>query len=430
MARDITKEIEEMASKLSKADEDPKETLFKTIRALGKEGIKQRLPLLSSEEKELFKAALEEMTMTKAKSIEFDKEATGAKHIQGNIMDTVIQEEVGNDDADEKLVKPEAAKHSHQGNSVVGWEGQVIKASKDGIKEEKKSIKGEEKEQKEEMSQVGKIKEGKSMKKSLQEMYSEVKSSEDMIVKAICEGCKRGMKMEDMESKLEGKGMPAKKVKKMIKKAMKKMGMPEAKEKIMAMEEKEHGTKEPKKLVEAEKKENKMKKSDSDHDKGRILEEEKQVGDTAQMTAEPKKMEDESQDPAKANKQAQKDVNNMKVGEQMKKAISWNDETALLKANTQGRNFTFNVGSFVEEMLKSETTPTTEIKKSEPTERKEDVNDLIEKSMDRSWFQEDMTKSLEQSKSAQTGKLTKSFEDNELAKILGLTEEEAKKILG
>lgn len=420
MPRDISQEIEEMASKLSKSEDDSKEVLFKTIQSLGADGIKERLPLLSEDEKVVLKAAIEEMTMKKAKSIEFDKEAQGAKHIQGNIMDTIIQEEKADDDADEKLVKPEAAKHSHQGNSVEGWEGQVIKGEKDPV-EEKHEMKAEEKQQDKEKSKVGKYKEGKSMKKSFEEMYTELKKSEDMIVKAICRGCEMGMDKDKMSSKLEEKGMPSKKVKKMMKKAMKQMDKEKAKKQLMAMEEKEHGTKDPKKLVEEEKKEH-MKKA-------QILAEEKQLGDTDQMTKEAKKMEDETQDPAKANKQAQKDVNNMKV-EGMQKSVTWSDEHTLLKARTQGRNFHFNVGSFVEEMLKSDvkTTPTTEIAKSET--KKEDINEIIEKSMDRSSTQEEMTKALERSKGQQTGKLVKSFEDNDLAKILGLSEEEAKKILG
>lgn len=413
MKKSIEQEIEEMAEKMTKSQHDPKETLFKTINALGKAGVKARLALLNEDEKQVLKSALEEMTLKKAKSIEFDKEAQGAKHIQGNIMDTIIQEEKADDDADEKLVKPEAAKHSHQGNSVEGWNGQVIKGEKDPV-EPGKDTKSEEKQQDKAEAKVGKFKEGQAMKKSIDQI------SEEMLEKAICAACKKGMKKEEMEAKLEKRGMPMKKAQELVEKAMKKMGMPEAKDKIMAMEQKEHKTKDPKELVDAEKKEHKMKKGE------KILKEEDQLGDTDQMTEESKDMKDETQDPAKANKQAQKDVNNMKV-EGMQKSVSWSDDNRLLKAGTQGRNFTFNVGAFVEEMLKAETTPTTEIKKSE---KKEDVNDLIEKSMDRSWFQEDMTKSLEAQKADQTGKLVKSFEDNEIARIMGLTEEEAKKILG
>lgn len=431
MKKDINQEIEDMANKVQKSL-DPKEVLFETITLLGPAALRERLSTLSESDRVVLKSVLEEMvTLKKAKSVEFDKEATGAKHIQGNIMDTIIQEEIGNDDADEKLVKPEAAKHNHQGNSVEGWEGQVIKGD-DGIVEEKHEIKAEEKQQEKIAAKVGKYKEGKSsMKKSSEQLIE----NEEAVVKAVAKMKEQGKKDEEISERLERKGkMSKEKVKGIMEKAMK---MSEASKKIMDMEEKEHGTKDPKKLVEAEKKEHKMKKSD--HDSGTILKEEDQLGDTDQMTAEPKKMEDETQDPAKANKQAQKDVNNMKV----QKSVDWSPENSLLKSHTGGRNFTFNVGDFVEEMLKAEekmkAKPGQEEESEEGEEKEEpkmkmkksDINDLIEKSEDQSQFQEDMKKSLAAQAGAQSGKLVKSFNEvTDLAVLLGLSEEEAKKILG
>lgn len=439
MAKDIAKEIDEMAEKMTKSI-DPKEVLFETITNLGPEGLRARLPFLSDDEKFVLKSAIEEMTLKKAKSVEFDKEAQGAKHIQGNIMDTVIQEEVGNDDADEKLVKPEAAKHSHQGNSVEGWEGQVIKAE-EYPPAPGKDIKEEEKEQEIATNRVGKYKQGKDMKKSFEGV------SEETILKAICKMCEQGKKKEEIEERLESKaGMPKEKAKKLMEKAMK---MQEAAMKIAAMEEKEHGTKNPKKLVEDEAKEQKAKKEEmktmkkSDHDSGKILAEEDQLGDTDQMTEESKDLGDDSQDPAKANKQAQASVNNMKV--EMKKSVSWAPEDRLLKANTQGRNFTFNVADFVEEMLKAEEKMKAKKDGEEQAEdeekekmakmpmmkmKKSEINDLIEKSMDKSQNQEDSAARLA-AQSPQTGRLVKSFnETTDLAALLGLSEEEAKKILG
>jgi hypothetical protein len=559
--KDISSEIDEMASNLEKATMDPKEMLLKTIMGLGKEGIKARLPLLSEEDKTILKAALEELSLTKAKSVEFDKEADGAKVHQGNIMDTVIQEEKGDDDADEELVKPEAAKHSHQGNSVEGWEGQVIKAKNElekcpectklekkqgvpkgadlathercvhdlknqgkskqsayaicnasgaGMKkgqvpvEEAKETKKEEKKQIEEKKQAGQIldksgekfkklknelshekgvsnpaglaaKSGreklgkeafdkkaaegrkKHMKKSTEELIEEMKKSEDLLIKAIDQMRKKGLRKKAIKEKLEKYGMGKDMVEKAMekRKAKKAMSEQEAEKEIMAMERKEHGDKAPAQMVEAERAEHmkkKMKKSESEHDSGTLLEEEKQLGDTEQMTEECKDLGDETQDAAKANKKAQDDVNRMEVPG-LKKSVPWADEQALLKSYTGGRNFTFNVGDFVETLLKSEEDMKARGKMEERREKNEkeeellkekkskeeakmhmkkseDLNDLIEKGLDTSWFQEDMKKSLEETKKSQTGKLVKSFSDNEIAAALGLTEEEAKKILG
>jgi hypothetical protein len=466
---EISKEIEAMAEKLSKSVEDPKETLFKTIAALGKEGIKARMGSLSADEKTLLKAALEEMTLKKAKSVELDKEARGAHVIQGNIMDTVIQEEIGSDDADEKLVKPEAAKHSHQGNSVEGWEGQVVKSAcakcgagmqglekcgkcggsmKKGESVPKKSMKQEEQEDAEAASKVGIYaeKKGKAMKKSTVELVEQMNKSEDILVKAIERMHEKGMRKKMIKKNLESVGVDNEKVKNaMGKMKMKKaMAKEEAAKKIMAMEEKEHGTKDPKKLVEAEKKEDAAKKmKKSEEDAKHILKEEDQSNDTAQMTEESKDLGVHI-DTAKDNKRAQAEVNNMKV-EGMKKGFDWTPENALLKANTNGRNFHFNVGDFVETMLKADEEakkmkkegkePKEEGEEKEPKEMKmkksEDINDLIEKSLDTTWFAEDMKKSLAAQDGQRSASLVKSFNEVEdMATLLGISPEEAKKILG
>lgn len=467
MPKDIAKEIDEMASTLEKATMDPKETLFKTLNALGKEGIKARLPHLSQEEKGLLKSSLEEMA--KAKSVEFDKEAQGAKVIQGNIMDTKLQEEIANDDADEKLVKPEAAKHSPQGNSVDGWDGQVIKAEackdcKDGKKCDKHMEKGAFKKLENELSDekgvkdpaglaadIGREKmgkeafdkkaaEGKKMKKSTEELLEQMTKSEDVLVKAIGEMRKKGIDDKKIESKLEEKGMDKEKVKKAMDKE-------QAGRKLLEMEEKEHGTKDPKKVMAKEKEEQAGKKEMmASMKKAVINKEEDQLGDTDQMTEEGKDLGD-ALHTGEDNKKVQKEVNSMKVEGQMKKSFSWSDEQRLLKSYTGGRNFTFNVGDFVEAMIKADDEMKERMKIDEDEEeneekedkiekkkgmmkKSEDLNDLIAKGLDTTWIAEDMKKSLEQVQKDQTGRLVKSFDDQDMASILGLSEEEAKKILG
>lgn len=490
MPNQIDEKIDKMAEKLEKSTMDPKEKLIKTIETLGKSGLKDRIQFLNSDERVLLKAALEEMALKKAKSVEFDKESQSAKVIQGNIMDTILQEEIGSDDADEKLMKLEAAKHSHQGNSVEGWEGQVIKAK--AIPVEKKTTKEEEKLQEEEEQEVGnyKVKKGgeafkklknelshekgvndpaglaakigrekmgkeafdkkaaegkKKMKKSSLDLIEEMKKSEELLIKCMEGMYDKGLRKKSIKSKLQEKGIE----KSMIEKAMakSKMGKEEAKDKLMEMEEKEHGTKNPKKLVEAEKKEQKMKKSDSEHDKGHILEEENQLGDTDQMTEDKKKLKDDDNlHTGEDNKKVQDEVNSMKV----QKSFSWTTDQELLKANTLGRNFNFNVGDFVESMIKAdeiikaaakdkkmkdEENKEDEIQEKEGKKehkiKKSDLNELIAKGEDTTWDAEAIKKSLQNAAENKTGKLVKSFDDvKDMAVLLGISEEEAKKIIG
>jgi hypothetical protein len=330
----INEEIEQMAEKMEKASKDHKERLFDVIKSLGAEGLKAKLPTLSDEDKTVLKAALEEMTLKKA--VSFD-DVYAAKFVQGNIKDTIIQEDKADDDADEKLVKPAANKHNHQG----GWDGQVIKSLEERLDE-------------------------------VVEKAMEKCNDDKMVMKKLKE---KGMD----EGKVQG-ALDKYKMKKDMKKSeedeiekAKKMDKEQAKDKIMAMEEKEHGTKDPKKLVEAEKKEHK---------------------------------EDKKKD--------------------MKKSVSWEDETRLLKANTQGRNFNFNVEKFIEETIANEPKEET-VKKSESD--KEDLNDLIAKGKDMSWNQVNKEKMKDEAKKKQNGKVVKSFSDEELAEAMGMSVEEARKIL-
>lgn len=449
------------------------------------------------------------------KSVSFDKEAQSAKMIQGKVSETIIQEEVANDDADEKLVKPEAAKQNHQGTPVEGWEGQVIKGGvgsgiaghttsgkpiydtphhpshesfthedhsdaakihsklhehhydtgtdmgkpenmqslsakarakatlkreehkvqeeknkyagayhsrmsdvksgrkigdltiddhkagaeralanykrhdvkkseeivmdkKEAVKEHKRLVNVLESDDKQDDKEEAKKqkKELKEMKKSEAEIIEE---NLDLIIEKSMAKC-NDEKM--VSEKLEKKGIDKKKVqgaldkfkaKKDIKKAEKDSKKEEEKEdaaeKILGMEEKEHKMKDPKKLVEAEKKENKEEKKE------------------------------------------------------MKKSVTW-DGRDLLKANTQGRNFNFNVEHFITETLNKGEQVEQPLKKAE----KEDVNDLIEKSMDQDWTQVRVARQISEQKT--NGTLVKSFSENEIAQALGLTEEEAKKLLG
>lgn len=384
---EITKQIEEMAEKMEKSTKDPQEALFDVIKSLGPEGLKEKIGTLSEDEKLVLKAALEEMNLKKA--VTFDQEAQSAKPIQGKVTDTIIQEEIASDDADEKLVKPAANAQSHQGTKTEGWEGQVIKSDLEILEQN--------------IDQVIE----KAMAKC---------NDDKMVMKKLKE---KGME----ESKVQG-ALEKYKAKKEVKKSddvekAKSMSKEEAKEKIMQMEEKEHKTKDPKKLVDAEKKEHAMKKSDEEIEKGKKMnKEEDQLGDAPEMNEKPmgkKTAAPDIEDNAKANKK------------NMTKSCAWEDDNRLFKSNALGRNHNFNLENFIQETLKEENS-SEGVAKSE-TSQKEDLNDLIAKSLDRNWDQINHQRSLESHKT--DGKLVKSFDDiKDLAASMGLSEEEAKKILG
>lgn len=351
---DIEKEIEQVAETLEKSAKTPKEILFDTLRQLGSEGIKAKLPTLEKAEKEMVRDALLEMK----KAVAMDKEYQ-AKFVQGKITDTIIQEDKADDDQDEKLVMKEAAVQNHQGTPTEGWEGQVIKG-KEVMKEK----------------QVEKIAD--------KEAKQEVGKHED--------------KMHDAKKKVKsGKKDEMKEGLKEMKKAL----------------EEFHGDKATPELIKGE-----MKK---------LLAEEDQDGDAPEMNEKTRANKENvpALDMGKDNKEAQKKVNDEKQG--MKKAI-WAGEQDLLKANTNGRNFHFSFEDHVIQVFQDSQKPAETLNKSQS--KKEDLNDIIEKAKDASADSVECEKLLKQNKEKINGKMVKSFADNEIAQALGLSEEEAKKILG
>lgn len=112
----------------------------------------------------------------------------------------------------------------------------------------------------------------------------------------------------------------------------------------------------------------------------------------------------------------------------VKKSLTWNDPNALLKANTQGRNFHFDANAYEENQEVTQVIET-ELNKS-MTSKPDSIDDMIEKSMDISQNEFNFRHERSQAKPS-NGTLVKSFNDVEdIAAILGLTPEEALKILG
>lgn len=379
---DITKEIEQTAEKMEKSTQTPKEILFETIRQLGPDGIRSKLPTLEKSEQELLVGALQEMK----KAVEMDKDYQ-AKFVQGKITDTKIQEDKADDDQDEKLVKPEAATIAHQGTPTDGWDGQVIKGKKVGFKavEEKAKEEGAE-DPKAVAAAVGIEKYGKEGMEA-KARAGKMKKGDEMDEK-VMKDAKKKAKSGDKEKMIEGL--------KEMKKALE-LSMPGATPELIKGEMK------------------------------RLLAEEDQDGDAPEMDVKTRANKEniDALNLASDNKAAQKKVNDEKQG--MKKAV-WGGENDLIKALSGGRNHHFSLEEYMVEVLKEAGKPAEEIKKSET--KKEDLNDIIAKGQDTTWDDLNCERMIKSNKEKVRGKIVKSFEDDEIAQALGLSPEEAKKILG
>jgi hypothetical protein len=623
MNKTMDQEIEALAENIEKSTQEPMERAIQLVKSLGKAGLQARMEHLSDDEKIILKSVLEEMS----KAVSFDKEADGAKVVKNNINESVIQEEVADDDADEKLVKPEAAKMDHQGTKTPGWEGQVIKSSpgegsrggkvvghtssgkpiyddhghadhasfskEDHMDAAKlhhnkmmESSKGEEvghhgRQSDKHLESTGFDVEGHDDKRK---ELSGKRHAADKDMKSKRDDLASGMTMKQWHAHLEG-GKPThsltapksekhqknlqglkdahkgfldartaelehekthplmggegrdkeieglkeargayegKPTRDDIVAGMKgadkdkheelKSARKDASEKRKgtfdswmstkhkgkgggkdfeaataahaaasdAHQAADHAVRAHENDVVTRHRSGGMKKSEvelpdllksydnrkavvhglmSKHEgdeesvynkcsskgmdadevkehmkswkngymkKGeKILAEEDQLGDTDQMTEDEKKSkEDHTQDAAKDNKKTQDSVNNTKV-EGMAKSFAWTEENALLKANTLGRNFNFNVGEYLEAVAAQPATDE-EVKKSEG---KEDINDLIVKSEDKSWDQVKTQRLI--TAHSRSGHVYSSFEPTvDIAALMGLTPEEAKKILG
>lgn len=425
---DINTEIEQVAENMEKSTKTSKEVLFDTIRQLGAEGIKAKLPTLEKSEKEILISALQEMK----KAVEMDS-TYAAKYVQGKIDDTKIQEDKADDDQDEKNVKAEAAKFDHQGTPTPGWEGQVIKAkmSKDEAKDKIMAMEEKEHKEKDPKKLVDAEKKehaAKDMEKAhvgfkAVEEKARKEGAEDPAAVAAAVGIKKygkaGMEAKAKAGKMK-KGEDCMDREKMM--DLKKKAKSGDKEKA------KEGLKEMKKALElanpdasAELIKGEMK---------RLLAEESQDGDAPEMDEKTRANKENvaALNLAADNKEAQKKVNDEKQGGAMKKA-TWAGENDLIKAMTGGRNHHFSMEDYINEVLKDAAKPAEDLQKSQPS-KKDDLNDIIAKGEDASWDELNCDRLVKANKDKVRGKFVKSFEDNEIAQALGLSPEEAKKILG
>ncbi len=138
----IEQEIEELSNQLVKSQEGTESdlsTLKETIKDLGPEEIKKAITSLNDNQKILLKSVLTEMAKSVAPVVTMDDQYA-AKRVRENIKDTNFDTEFGDDNQDEKLVKPEAAQMRNQGGSGAEgekpWEGQIIKSEMVALKAE------------------------------------------------------------------------------------------------------------------------------------------------------------------------------------------------------------------------------------------------------------------------------------------------------
>lgn len=132
MAKEIENEVEQLAEKMTKSTAEGKQVLFDTIFNLGPDGLKKALPLLSPEQQEIVKEALEEMNKAAHKP---EPSADGAhltpEKTQTKQAKMKAESNTGSDDQDEKLMEDKNKDIKHQGGpseKPEGWEGQVVKA--------------------------------------------------------------------------------------------------------------------------------------------------------------------------------------------------------------------------------------------------------------------------------------------------------------
>lgn len=460
MSNKIDQEMDSIAETMEKSFMSPTEQLIETIKELGPELLKAKMQDLTDSEKELLKATLTEMSLQKAAS--FDKEAAGAGYVQGKVIDTVIQEDQVSDDKDEKLVKPEGAKQYHQGTPTEGWSGQSIDDP------EKKEAKGQ-------------LVDTSNLYKAL---ASDLTATEIMF-KMMSE---RGVSLEKCVSQMMSKGVDEERAKRLGAKASEKMekakkekeadkdekkekdlaekmadavdtiAEDEAKEEVKDHEEKMHA-KEMKKAAPIKEEEEKEPKKEAKKEKAEDKEElEKKQGvpkgaDPATHERCVQDVKAQGKDKSSAYAICNAAGAGMKKSEEMEKgrvkeamlseqyegyqteeekalleAFGWSKDKELFKSDRGGRNFNFSVNDYYDQVLaKSQAEPEV-VEKAESD--KQDLNDLIEKSLDKSQLEIAAQAAKEEAAAKRSIQLYSSYSDSEIAAALGLTAEEAAKLLG
>ena len=128
---EIELEIDELSKTMEFATMNPVEEIKKAVMELGPEGLRKAMPNMSEENKELLNDILEDMSKSHTLPLDPPKKLV---NVGG---ENYVEEDVGNDDADEDVfdaaVKEGDNEQKHQGGShdltqPIDWEGQMIKS--------------------------------------------------------------------------------------------------------------------------------------------------------------------------------------------------------------------------------------------------------------------------------------------------------------
>ena len=128
---EIELEIEELSKTMEFATMNPVEEIKKAVMELGPEGVRKAMPTMTDENKILLNDILEDMNKSHTLPLDAPKKLV---NVGG---ENYVEEDVGNDDADEDIfdaaVKEGDNEQKHQGGShdltqPVDWKGQMIKS--------------------------------------------------------------------------------------------------------------------------------------------------------------------------------------------------------------------------------------------------------------------------------------------------------------
>tara|TARA_R110000868_G_C10973188_1_gene771451 strand:+ start:6306 stop:8117 length:1812 start_codon:yes stop_codon:yes gene_type:complete len=362
----IETEIEQVAKSMEDSNTDPNELVIQTIKDLGPEGLKKAMENLNEDQKVLLKGVLEDMNKGR---VEFDDVYDGDKHF-AKLEDMGTEVENGSDDEDEKLVKPAAASIEHQGDSSPeGRDGHIIKSDVDSIINEtlEKGFPGSEDEKEDKkIAQKEAKKEVKGHEKKMHKSKEELIEMKNTLIKSYTDA---GLEYTDD----------------LIKAQMKKMLKEE--DQVKPADQELQGPEDKK----------------SDRKPCKDMEEGKLAEETA--------------DEALAKVPA------------IKKSFAFEkDEMSLLKANTGGRNFHYSINAHYDDALAKAQKGEEVVEELVKSEKEPTICDIIEKGQDQdadSVLTEQLIKSHKTN-----GHTSETFSNTDMFEAMGMTEEEAKEILG
>lgn len=389
----VETEIEDLSKSMAAAGEagDVDEQLVKAILKIGPDSLKARLESCTQVEGVLIHEAL-------LKAASFDKEARGSKYIQGKAyQDTIVEENVIDDDVDEKLVKPEGAIQYHQGTPSGAWDGTAIEDPKS------KDSKGSKVD-----TRIVKKAEGEAAVEPAEVTLSKALSAPGVLDVFVTQSLAKGHTGDQIENLLLNKGLESQVVKDALLKAYKSDSY------------KGYGTETKKGHEDKDKDKEKATAAVIDLDAGG-----KDAGGEAAAEEVEKTYDDVKM------KKSENEVE----GEVIKKAVVWGDPYKLYRPGTMGRGATFSVNDFYDQALAKAQEGEAEkdkeadkdllIKAGEPM----DINDMIEKSEDSDFCDaqaEILNKARQDAMSPAPS--PRSFSEEEFASAMGMSVDELAKL--